>query len=119
MSRLGNLKLSKEPVSGGGTIRSMTFISAAIVGLALLATPQAQDQRAEAERLARSGAHEQALKEFQALAALNPDDIEARLWIARLHVLSWGIPSGRPTCINRLSRRSRRTWTRCSASATR
>ncbi len=86
MSRLGNLKLSKEPVAGGGTILSMTFISAAIVGLALLAAPQAQDQRAEAERLARSGAHEQALKEFQALAALNPDDIEARLWIARLHV---------------------------------
>jgi YaiO family outer membrane protein len=63
----------------------MTFISAAIVGLALLAAPQAQDRRAEAERLARSGAHEQALKEFQALAAINPDDIEARLWIARLH----------------------------------
>ncbi len=64
----------------------MTFISAAILGVALLATPQAPDQRAEAERLARSGAHEQALKAFQALAALNPDDIEARLWIARLHV---------------------------------
>ena len=65
----------------------MTLISAAILGVALLATPQAPDQRAEAERLARSGAHEQALKAFQALAALNPDDIEARLWIARLHVL--------------------------------
>jgi len=64
----------------------MTFIAAAIVGLALLAVPQAPDQRAEAERLARSGAHEQALKAFQALAAINPDDIEARLWIARLHV---------------------------------
>jgi YaiO family outer membrane protein len=72
---------------GGGTIRSMTLISAAILGVALLAAPQAPDQRAEAERLARSGAHEQALKAFQALAALNPDDIEARLWIARLHVL--------------------------------
>src|SRR6185436_13886325 len=65
----------------------MTFISAAILGVALLATPQAPDQRAEAERLARSGAHEEALKAFQALAAQNPDDIEARLWIARIHVL--------------------------------
>lgn len=65
----------------------MTFISAAILGVVLLATPQAPDQRAEAERLARSGAHEEALKAFQALAAQNPDDIEARLWIARLHVL--------------------------------
>lgn len=63
----------------------MTFISAAILGVALLAPPQAPDQRAEAERLARSGAHAQALKQFQALASANPDDIEARLWIARLH----------------------------------
>jgi YaiO family outer membrane protein len=63
----------------------MTFISAAILGLALLASPQTSEQRAEAERLARSGAHAEALKRFQALAASNPDDIEARLWIARLH----------------------------------
>lgn len=63
----------------------MTLISAAILGVVLLASPQAPEQRAEAERLARSGAHAEALKQFQALAALNPDDIEARLWIARLH----------------------------------
>jgi YaiO family outer membrane protein len=69
----------------------MTFISAALLGVALLAPQQAPDQRAEAERLARSGAHAQALKQFQALAAANPDDIEARLWIARLH--TW---MGRP-----------------------
>jgi YaiO family outer membrane protein len=64
----------------------MTFISAAILGVALLAPAQAPDQRAEAERLARSGAHAQALKQFQALASANPDDVEARLWIARLHM---------------------------------
>ncbi len=63
----------------------MIFISAAILGVTLLAPPQAQDPRAEAERLAKSGAYEAALKQFQALAAANPDDIEARLWIARLH----------------------------------
>ena len=63
----------------------MTFISAALLGVALLALPQAPEQRAEAERLARAGAHAEALKQFQALAAANPDDIEARLWIARLH----------------------------------
>lgn len=63
----------------------MTFISAAILGVALLAPPQAPDQRAQAERLARSGAHAQALKQFQAIAAANPDDVEARLWIARIH----------------------------------
>lgn len=63
----------------------MTLISAAILGLTLLASAQAPDQRAEAERMANSGAYAAALKQFQALAAANPDDIEARVWIARLH----------------------------------
>ena len=63
----------------------MTLISAAILGVTLLAFPQAPDPRAEAERLANSGANAAALKQFQALAAANPDDIEARIWIARLH----------------------------------
>src|SRR3954468_15808735 len=70
---------------------SMTLIPAVLLGVALLAQPQAPDQRAEAERLAKSGAYAQALKAFQALAAANPDDLEARLWIARLHV-SMGQP---------------------------
>jgi Tfp pilus assembly protein PilF len=52
---------------------------------ALLGAPQAADSRADAERLARSGSHAAALKQFQAIAAENPDDIEARLWIGRLH----------------------------------
>jgi YaiO family outer membrane protein len=65
----------------------MTFISAAVLGLVLLASPQTPDRRAEAERLARSGAYAQALKEFQTLAAANPEDVDARLWIGRLH--SW------------------------------
>jgi YaiO family outer membrane protein len=68
-----------------GYARLMTLISAALLGLTLLSAPQAPDQRAEAERLANSGANAAALRQFQALAAANPDDIEARLWIARLH----------------------------------
>jgi len=63
----------------------MSLISAAILGVTLLASPQAPDQRAEAERMANSGAYAAALKQFQALAAANPDDVEARVWIARLH----------------------------------
>jgi len=64
----------------------MILISTAILGLTLLGPPQqVPDQRAEAERLANSGSYEAALKQFQALAAANPDDIPARLWIARLH----------------------------------
>lgn len=64
----------------------MILISTAILGLTLLAPPQqVPDQRAEAERLANSGSYEAALRQFQALAAANPDDIPARLWIARLH----------------------------------
>src|SRR5262245_60326667 len=63
----------------------MILISAAILGVTLLTAPQAADQRAEAERMAKSGNYAAALKQFQAIAAANPDDIEARLWIARLH----------------------------------
>jgi YaiO family outer membrane protein len=63
----------------------MSLISAAVLGVSLLAFPQAPDQRAEAERLANSGAYAAALQQFQAMAAANPDDIEARVWIGRLH----------------------------------
>jgi tetratricopeptide (TPR) repeat protein len=63
----------------------MTLISAALLGVTLLASAQSPDQRAEAERMANSGANAAALKQFQAIAAANPDDLEARLWIARLH----------------------------------
>ena len=64
----------------------MTLMPAAVLSALLVAQPsQGPDRRAEAERLARAGQRAQALKEFQALAAANPDDIEARLWIARLH----------------------------------
>ena len=48
---------------------------------------QEPDARAQAERLARNGEHSEALKRFQALAAANPDDVTARLWIGRLHLL--------------------------------
>ncbi len=50
-------------------------------------TAQEPDARAQAERLAKSGAHAEALQRFQALAAANPDDTASRLWIARLHQL--------------------------------
>jgi tetratricopeptide (TPR) repeat protein len=52
----------------------------------LISVPAGQDARAEAERLARSGQRQQALERFQALAAENPADIQARLWIGRLHL---------------------------------
>jgi tetratricopeptide (TPR) repeat protein len=61
----------------------MAILSVAVLCVALAG--QAQDPRAEAERLARAGSHAEALQRFQALVAANPDDIEARLWIARLH----------------------------------
>ncbi len=48
---------------------------------------QAADARAQAEQLAKSGSYRAALERFQAIAAANPDDVEARLWIARLHDL--------------------------------
>lgn len=48
-------------------------------------TQPAGDARAQAEQLAKSGSYRAALERFQAIAAANPDDIEARLWIARLY----------------------------------
>jgi YaiO family outer membrane protein len=63
----------------------MILIPTVILGVTLLTSPQGADQRAEAERMAKSGNSAAALKQFQAIAAANPDDIDARLWIARLH----------------------------------
>jgi tetratricopeptide (TPR) repeat protein len=63
----------------------VTVCSTLVLVTALLGAPQAADRRADAERLARSGAYAEALKQFQTIAAANPDDIEARLWIGRLH----------------------------------
>lgn len=63
----------------------ITVCSALMLVTALLGSPQAADRRAEAERLAASGANAAALQQFQAIASANPDDIEARLWIGRLH----------------------------------
>jgi YaiO family outer membrane protein len=62
-----------------------------VLSLAISAAPQATgaqpaaDPRAQAEQLARAGSHAAALERFQALAAANPDDVDARVWIGRLH----------------------------------
>ncbi len=79
--------LLKVQSAGKGRIAFMILISAAILGVTLLTTPQGADQRAEAERMAKSGNYAAALKQFQAVVAGNPDDIESRLWIARLYAL--------------------------------
>jgi Flp pilus assembly protein TadD len=63
----------------------MTAIVALVLTLGV-AVAQVPDPRAEAERLAAQGSYEEALKRFQAIAAANPDDIAARLWIGRLHL---------------------------------
>jgi len=67
--------------------RVASLLATICLGVALTASAQNQatDRRAEAERLANSGAYAEALRAFQALAAANPDDIEARMWIARMH----------------------------------
>lgn len=64
----------------------MILIAAFFLSMAVPASAQTPaDRRAEAEKLANSGAYAAALQAFQAIAAANPDDIEARLWIARMH----------------------------------
>ena len=65
----------------------MFTTSLAVLALSLgLAVPQAQDARAEAERLARAGNHAEALRRFQQIVTANPDDITSRLWIGRLQM---------------------------------
>lgn len=65
----------------------MSLTTALLLTLTLTQTPaQGADTRAEAERLVKAGAYAQALQRFQALASANPDDIDARLWIARIHL---------------------------------
>lgn len=63
----------------------MSLIAAFLLSLSILQNPS-QDTRAEAERLRQTGALAEALQRYQALAAANPDDVEARLWIGRLHL---------------------------------
>ncbi len=61
----------------------MTLYAAGLL-VALAAGAQGADEAAEAVRLARAGHHNQALERFQALAATNPADLDARVWIGRL-----------------------------------
>lgn len=63
----------------------MTF-AALSVAAALLAGA-APDDRTEAVRLARAGAHEEALGRFREHARRDPADLEVRTWIAQL--LAW------------------------------
>lgn len=63
----------------------MMSMAVLVLGM-VMSAPPAQDARADAERLAKAGSREEALRRFQALAAQNPDDVSARLWIGRLHL---------------------------------
>ena len=63
----------------------MTIAALVLAAAMALQAQDAGPARAEAERLARSGAHARALEQFERLAATNPDDVEARIWIGRLH----------------------------------
>ena len=50
----------------------MTYLAVLAMSLALTTPPQAQDARAEAERLARSGEHAEALKELRRAESISP-----------------------------------------------
>jgi YaiO family outer membrane protein len=64
----------------------MTVLAALLLAVTVT-TAQEPEARVQAERLARSGAHEEALRRFQALVAANPEDVASRLWIGRLHLI--------------------------------
>lgn len=62
------------------------MVAAVALTIALAAGPgqAAAGMRADAERLARSGQTLEALQRFDALVRQHPDDVEVRLWYARL-----------------------------------
>ena len=64
----------------------MSLIVVLVLTVAFAQQPSPSELRAEAERLARQGNHAEALKRFQVLTSANPDDIESRIWIGRLHM---------------------------------
>lgn len=64
----------------------MTVCAALLLAITMV-TAQEPEPRIQAERLARSGAHEEALRRFQALVAADPDDLTSRVWIGRLHLM--------------------------------
>jgi Tfp pilus assembly protein PilF len=65
-----------------------------ILLLTTLLSVQTPDPHAEAERLARTGDYSEALERFRSLAAVNPEDLDARIWIARLHVIMGNFRQG-------------------------
>lgn len=67
-----------------------------LILVAALSAAQPVDVRAEAERQARSGAHAAALKTFQTLAAADPNDFDARMWIGRLYMWLGNPGAARP-----------------------
>src|SRR4051812_17177238 len=60
----------------------MTSFAAILLLTAVLQTPA--PDRARAEGLARNGRTVEAMELFTQIVTLNPSDIEARLWLARL-----------------------------------
>jgi tetratricopeptide (TPR) repeat protein len=65
----------------------MKMLGVLVMTWMLAAQPAQQpaaDARAEAERLALTGAYAEALQRFQAIVAASPDDLESRVWIGRL-----------------------------------
>jgi tetratricopeptide (TPR) repeat protein len=64
----------------------MTMVLLPLLLATALADVPAPPDRAEAERLARAGNYAQALERFREFATADPDDLDTRVWIGRLHV---------------------------------
>ena len=62
------------------------FLPLALVTVAWFAGDPQSIERRQAERLARGGAHAEALETFQRIAAGDPADVESRVWIGRLQL---------------------------------
>jgi tetratricopeptide (TPR) repeat protein len=60
--------------------------AAVFIAACALAPPQSAADRTRAEQLARSGHSAEAITLWQRIAAADPADVEARIWIGMLHV---------------------------------
>ena len=85
-------------------IKSRSFTMVVVLLGLLLAQPQnraaqlAVPDRQHAEELARAGRTAEALALFMRLVEINPSDIEARLWVARLDLRVGRVAEAEPPC---------------------
>jgi len=75
------------------------MLASFVTAFVLMAGPQSDgDVRTRAEQLARAGRTVEAIELFKQVVAKNPNDTEARLWVARLDLRIGNVDDAEATC---------------------